>query len=216
MLNDKAGWAVGAGGAVVGTADGGNWVVQTSNVPNSNGMPEPIWDVHFADKNIGIAAAEFGVILRTKDGGITWAPLETRPVAARLQGVHMISASEAWIVGDKATILHTTDGGETWDIISSASDLRSVYFHNDMLGWAVGEAGSVLHTDDGGETWQPRIVGTFLISTESGLLMKTQVILLEPMQHWLKQRMVAKLGTESATQGMKATARPSASNSMTP
>ena len=31
-------------------------------------MPEPVWDVHFADENVGIAAAEFGVILRTTDG----------------------------------------------------------------------------------------------------------------------------------------------------
>ena len=85
MLNDKVGWAVGAGGAVVGTVDGAEWVVQESKVPHSNGMPEPVWDVHFADENVGIAAAEFGVILRTKDGGTTWEPLEPRPVAARLE-----------------------------------------------------------------------------------------------------------------------------------
>ena len=101
MLNDKVGWSVGAGGAVVATVDGKKWALQESRVPHSNGMPEPIWDVHFADQNVGIAAAEFGVILRTKDGGATWTPHETRPVAARLQGVHMISPTEAWIVGDK-------------------------------------------------------------------------------------------------------------------
>ena len=71
----------------------------------------------------------------------------------------MMSATEAWIVGDKATILHTTDGGETWDIISSTSELRAVYFHDDMLGWAVGLAGSVLHTTDGGETWKSQDSG---------------------------------------------------------
>lgn len=140
MLNDKAGWAVGAGGAVVATVDGADWVVQESKVPNSNGMPEPVWDVQFVDKNVGIAAAEFGVILRTQDGGITWAPLEPRPVAARLQGVHMLSPTEAWIVGKDATILHTTDGGDTWDIVSSTSELRAVHFHNDKLGWEIGRA----------------------------------------------------------------------------
>ena len=128
MLNEKIGWSVGAGGAVVATVDGKEWVVQESAVPNSNGMPEPIWDVHFVDKMVGIAAAEFGVILRTTDGGITWAPLEPRPVAARLQGVHMLSTTEAWIVGDKATILHTTDGGGTWDVVSNTSELRCRLF----------------------------------------------------------------------------------------
>ena len=159
MLNDKAGWAVGAGGAIVATADGMNWEVQESKVPHSNGMPEPVWDVHFADENAGIAAAEFGVILRTTDGGITWAPIEPRPVASRLQGVHMLSPTEAWMVGNDATILHTTDGGDTWDVISSSSHLRSIHFHNDKLGWAVGLSGSVLHTNDGGETWNPQFSG---------------------------------------------------------
>ena len=159
MLNDKVGWAVGAGGAIVATVDGTNWEVQASNVPNSNGMPEPVWDIHFADEQVGIAAAEFGVILRTTDGGTTWAPLEPRPVASRLQGVHMLSPTEAWMVGNDATILHTTDGGDTWDVISSSSHLRSVYFHDDTLGWAVGLSGSVLHTTDGGETWNPQLSG---------------------------------------------------------
>ena len=122
-------------------------------------MPEPIWDVHFADMSTGIAAAEFGVILITQDGGTTWKPYPERPVAARLQGVHMISPTECWIVGDKATILHTQDGGVTWDVISNANELRAVNFYNDNLGWAVGLAGSVIHTDDGGKTWRPQNSG---------------------------------------------------------
>ena len=159
MLDDKMGWAVGAGGTIVATVDGINWEVQQSNVPNSNGMPEPIWDVHFADRNVGFAAAEFGVILSTMDGGITWKSIEPRPVAARLQGVHMMSPTEAWIVGDKATILHTTDGGTTWDIVSNIKELRAVHFRDDQLGWAVGLAGSVLHTNNGGKTWKPQSSG---------------------------------------------------------
>ena len=122
-------------GQVVSTKDGMNWTVQQSNVPKSNGMPEPIWDVHFADMFTGIAAAEFGVILRTQDGGTTWKPLPERLVAARLQGVHMINPTECWIVGDKATILHTQDGGVTWNVISNAKDLRAAHFYNDELGW---------------------------------------------------------------------------------
>ena len=100
MLNDKIGWSVGAGGAVVSTVDGKNWQVQKSNVPQSNGMPEPIYDVHFANPSFGLAAAHFGVILRTNDGGITWSPIQTtagRHPDSKVS--HMISATEAWIVG---------------------------------------------------------------------------------------------------------------------
>ena len=66
MLNDLEGWACGGNGALVHTADAGNtWKTQASNVPHSNGMPEPIWDIHFVNSTQGLAAAEFGVILRT-------------------------------------------------------------------------------------------------------------------------------------------------------
>ena len=44
---------------------GNTWKTQASNVPHSNGMPEPIWDIHFINSTQGLAAAEFGVILRT-------------------------------------------------------------------------------------------------------------------------------------------------------
>ena len=188
MLDDSTGWAVGAGGAVVATSDGMNWQGQQSNVPNSNGMPEPIWDVHFFDKNIGIAAAEFGVILRTKDGGTTWQPLKHRPVASRLQGVHMLSATEAWIVGDKSAILHTTDGGTSWKVVSNAADLRAAHFHNDKLGWAVGLAGSVLHTNDGGKTWLPQysgnvfeLFGIGFVDSNKGYIVGSNAALLETL-----------------------------------
>ena len=81
MLNHQKGWAAGGNGALIHTTDGGaTWETQKSNVPNSNGMPEPIWSIHFIDANHGLAAAEFGVILRTTDGGANWASLEPRPV----------------------------------------------------------------------------------------------------------------------------------------
>ena len=188
MLNAKVGWAVGAGGAIVATVDGTNWEVQASNVPNSNGMPEPIWDVHFADENVGIAAAEFGVILRTKDGGKTWTSLEPRPVAARLQGVHMLSPTEAWIVGKDATILHTTDGGDSWDIVSSTSELRAVHFYDDQLGWAVGLSGSVLHTNDGGTTWKSQnsgdvfeLFGVGFVDENKGYIVGSNAALVETL-----------------------------------
>ena len=211
MLDDKMGWAVGAGGAIVATVDGINWEAQQSNVPNSNGMPEPIWDVHFADENIGIAVAEFGVILRTADGGKTWkplersaikdlirdppqevgaiwGPLESRGVAARLQGVHMVSQNEAWIVGDASTILHSTDGGVTWEVVSFFPALQAAYFYNDKLGWAVGLAGSVLHTSDSGKTWKPQnsgdvfeLFGVGFVNDKKGYIVGSNAALLETL-----------------------------------
>ena len=188
MLDSTTGWAVGAGGAIVATVDGINWEVQQSNVPNSNGMPEPIWDVHFANKNVGIAVAEFGVVLRTFDGGRTWEPIDYRPIAARLQGVHMKSVAEAWVVGDKSTILHTMDAGETWEVVSNAQELRAVHFHNDNLGWAVGLAGSVIHTNDGGENWFSQnsgdvfeLFGVGFVNAKKGYIVGSNAALIETL-----------------------------------
>ena len=139
---------------------GKEWVVQESRVPNSNGMPEPIWDVHFADENIGIAAAEFGVILRTKDGGTTWTSLESRPVAARLQGIHMLSTNEAWIVGDKANHppYHRWGRNLGHRLKHKRTSRRPISITTRSVGQS-GSQRSILHTDDGGETWRPQNSG---------------------------------------------------------
>ena len=49
--------------------------------------------------------------------------------------------------------------GNTWEVVSSANELRAAYFHNDKLGWTVGLAGVVMHTADGGNTWIPQNSG---------------------------------------------------------
>ena len=58
------GWAVGAGGTVLNTQDGGNtWVTQTS------GTTQDLQSVSFADANSGWAVGANGTILETSDGG---------------------------------------------------------------------------------------------------------------------------------------------------
>nr|MBC8234747.1 hypothetical protein [bacterium] len=120
-LVNNEGWAVGANGALAHTADGITWEVQESRVPNTNGMPEPIWGVHFINNQRGLAVAEFGVILKTEDGGGGagggeaeaedsggWQPLSPRPTGNRLQDVQFVSETEAWAVGRYGTIIHST------------------------------------------------------------------------------------------------------------
>ena len=90
---------------------------------------------------------------------------------ATLHDVHFVDSQRAWAVGDRGTILHTMDGGRTWDPQSSTVDcvLRSVFFIDDKQGWVVGEQplpytqrgrGVVLRTDDGGRTWLKERIAT--------------------------------------------------------
>ena len=65
------------------------------------------------------------------------------------------------------TILHTSDGGETWEHQDSGSldPFVDIYFIDSQRGWAVG-FGPIAHTEDGGKTWvcQNNDTGTVLWS----------------------------------------------------
>jgi photosystem II stability/assembly factor-like uncharacterized protein/uncharacterized caspase-like protein len=71
----------------------------------------------------------------------------------------------AWAVAFHGTILHTHDGGATWERQNSgtSTDLSSISFVTPQSGWAVGDSGTVLHTDDGGVTWKQQNSGTTYI-----------------------------------------------------
>jgi len=62
---------------------------------------------------------------------------------------------KGWAVGERGTVLRTTDGGETWSpvIVSTKVTLLSVQFLNDDDGWAIGRGGTILRTEDQGRTW---------------------------------------------------------------
>lgn len=71
---------------------------------------------------------------------------------------------EAWVCGENGTILHTTNGGQTWETQNSGTTytLRSIAFWESAGGpvVAVGENGTILYTSNHGATWEPRPSGT--------------------------------------------------------
>ncbi|MDA1192081.1 MAG: YCF48-related protein, partial [Candidatus Poribacteria bacterium] len=155
----KRGWAIGGNGTAAFTDDGGEtWEAQESNVPNSNGMPEPIWGVAFANETRGVASAEFGVLLVTSDAGETWAPLDPRPTLNRLNDVAWLNPTTAVAVGEFGTVLRTKDGGKTWETIYNNSDLFSVSLIGRSGAVVSGHGGTVLQTADGGKSWTKRSI----------------------------------------------------------
>jgi photosystem II stability/assembly factor-like uncharacterized protein len=77
------------------------------------------------------------------------------PQGNTLNDVWTIDDSTAIAVGNRGTILKTTDNGNSWDIKSYniTSDLNCVYFVDNIRGWIGGDDESVLQTTNGGETW---------------------------------------------------------------
>jgi photosystem II stability/assembly factor-like uncharacterized protein len=67
FTSEKIGTAVGSGGVILRTGDGGaSWVTQKSRVSQN------LNEVYFTSENIGTAVGSDGVILRTGDGGASW------------------------------------------------------------------------------------------------------------------------------------------------
>lgn len=83
--------------------------------------------------------------------------------------VYFLSGSQlGWAVGDKVywrdsigniwTMLHTTDGGQTWlpwsQSFGQYDTYYGIFFITETEGWAVGENGTISHTTDGGVNWE--------------------------------------------------------------
>src|SRR3990172_5511983 len=76
-----------------------------------------------------------------------------------------------WVAGAKSTILHTTDGGKTWqaqlggDPEATDEDLAEIVFLDDKHGWAMSKRYRLMATTDG-STWAE---GAKLPATSKGL-----------------------------------------------
>jgi photosystem II stability/assembly factor-like uncharacterized protein len=144
-----AGWAVGAGGIIRTTADGGaTWTAQDS------GVVTDLNSVAFADAQNGWAVGAGGVILTTANGGTIWTTQDSG-VHTDLNAVAFANAGEGWAVGAGGVILTTANGGTTWTTQDSGvpTDLTGVAFANTSDGWAVGAGGAIVATADGGTHW---------------------------------------------------------------
>lgn len=84
---------------------------------------------------------------------------------ATLRAVQFVDEIEGWAVGDDGVILHSMDGGQTWERQPSGcrASLGGVHFLDNFTGFAVGReslpfgtgsTGIILFTQDGGVKWQ--------------------------------------------------------------
>eukprot|EP00976_Prorocentrum_cordatum_P076144 1182181-Prorocentrum_minimum.AAC.5 len=141
----------------------------------------------FASASTGWVVGTKGKVIFTNDGGATWTQhaeqldvqLITlrsvqRPRVRRAQAWRSSASTvTAWVVGDGATILHTTDGGASWTASTPAidwiiRDLHDVYFADPSNGWIAASAGAVLRSADGGVTWE-RLASMHLMHTQTAV-----------------------------------------------
>jgi photosystem II stability/assembly factor-like uncharacterized protein len=151
----SVGWAVGGGGIVLHTVNGGGaWSLQKA------GTTQTLNGVAFVNEDLGWAVGGGGVILRTTNGGANWS-VQKSGTTQTLYGVAFADASNGWAVGGGGVILHTTNGGGAWAAQTSTTTqpLNAVACADASTCWAVGNRNTVRHTTDGGKTWSTQATG---------------------------------------------------------
>jgi len=91
-----------------------------------------------------------------------WHSIFPEPTGNDLDDVYFADEMNGWAVGEKGTIIYTSDGGVSWTHQESNTDvrLRSVCFTDNQTGWITGGETHpipgeyiILHTDNGGDNW---------------------------------------------------------------
>src|SRR5437016_3205604 len=148
----------GATAAVSSKAPGGasSWHWQNP-LPQGNNLR----GASFVDANNGTVVGEYGMIVRTTNGGNSWT-IQTSGTTQTLWAVSFTDENHGTAVGEGGVIVRTTDGGAHWVPQPSGTTLqfRAVSFTDSNNGTAVGEGGTIVRTTDGGNTWGPQSSGT--------------------------------------------------------
>jgi photosystem II stability/assembly factor-like uncharacterized protein len=102
-----------------------------------------------------------GKIVRSNDGGMTWANQDSG-TQEHLLGVAAWDENRAVAVGNGGVVVVTKDGGKTWkapEVPRSevANKLFKAKAHGNGTAWAVGVMSMVVSTEDWGDTWTRRI-----------------------------------------------------------
>ena len=103
----------------------------------------------------------FKVSIATRDGGVTW-QMQFSGTDRALRSVDFRDEDEGYIVGNRGTILRTQNGGGRWEIVKTpyTDTFYRVVFPDDKNGYIVGRSGLILRTENKGSTWLQQESGT--------------------------------------------------------
>jgi photosystem II stability/assembly factor-like uncharacterized protein len=181
FFTNNSGWVVGDQGVILHTSDRGeHWTMQTNIVWGESEALDPVPPGNAAkaesksDPNLDADKANSkGVETKLNStqqaplnpsANLAKLPLEEKMEAAQspplprkgqtLSAVAFVDAHRGWVVGDRGTILHTTNGGQSWLTQTNfLISLTSITFGDSEHGWLGGGFGSTMRTLDGGRLW---------------------------------------------------------------
>lgn len=140
-------------------------VIQLDYLELNTGNNTKLRGIFFHNENRGFVCGgeknQYGVILKTADGGNTWQTVYSTSLA--LRDITFVNDTLGFACGDSLLILKTTDGGETWNTLPLPytpvviAPFSSIQFRDEEHGFVCGginwERGLALRTNDGGAWW---------------------------------------------------------------
>ena len=173
FIDENIGWIAGNNGIVLKTINGGT-IWDKISFPqkidlNSN---------YFVSADTGWVVGENAYIYKTDDAGQTWQhqPGPHEYDYSDYYTIQFINSKIGWVAGGNWTYTRnifakTENGGETWQYISTKTDIIYDFnFFDDRYGWLVtcggcGNDGSrIYHTENGGFSWQEQ----YFVNTYKG------------------------------------------------
>jgi photosystem II stability/assembly factor-like uncharacterized protein len=154
--------AIGSGGGIQRTEDGGTSWTQVANVGRLDAFAQ-------ADSQTLYATGIFRTFYKSTDGGATWnrktdVPVQNLRRIACGDALHCLIATE---IGTQ--VVRTTDGGDTFTTVVASSDPTfAVGFAGPARAIAAGAVGSAEVSNNAGVTWTAvgtRIAGSFGVLT---------------------------------------------------
>jgi photosystem II stability/assembly factor-like uncharacterized protein len=160
-----------AGGSIQRTADGGVTWTEVAQF----GLQ--LFGLEHADVSTLYAVGQAQQVLKSSDGGATWArkPVSGVPPSdfASIRCVGLDTCLIATRTRDR--VVRTTDGGETFSsVVTPTQAAQAVELASPTRGLAVGLVGSAVVSDDTGETW--RVVGGRLDNSFNALEAATETV----------------------------------------
>ncbi len=155
FVDDKHGWAVGHGGLVLASRDGGDtWTIQTGKLEGSDSL----FSVWFRDAERGMAVGPYGYAIGTGDGGKSWEQVtlaEGEDGERHLNGIFSGPQGQIFVAAEGGRVFRSGDDGRSWKLISlpyKGSIWGGMTLKDGgILVW--GMRGHALLSRDGGDTW---------------------------------------------------------------
>jgi len=193
MNDDGKGIAVGEGGLILHTSDGGiKWIKGDIEGKAGNKLA----GVSMSSNSNAVAVGAFGFIYFTTTGGDTWSKADTSKIRDSNPLYDVSMNGDNGIAVGAGTIMYTTNGGKNWNESLTWNEDNSNFtfgFSDRMFGVSMGSSGDaiavgwpnlVFHTDDGGKNWtksdpikdklssivkDPILRGVSMINSEDGV-----------------------------------------------